>query len=80
MVKTFVMNILIVFLIRSPRCLGANAKRDTMETVRIVKFKKVEFTHNIRPICMFHTEINPYLRTAVALGWGNNDKDGLTKR
>ena len=28
---------------------------------------------------MFHGEIKPYLRTAVALGWGNNDKDGITK-
>ena len=47
--------------------------------IAIIKFKKIEFTHNIRPICMFHNEINPYLRTAVALGWGDNDKDGLPK-
>ena len=47
--------------------------------IAIVRFKKIEFTHDIRPICMFHSEINPYLRTAVALGWGNTKQDGLPK-
>ena len=39
--ETFVMNILIVFLISIPRCLDANARRDMMGTVMNVKFKKV---------------------------------------
>ena len=56
-----------------------NPSRSRYYDIAIVKFKKIEFTHNIRPICMFHNEINPYLRTAVALGWGDNDKDGLPK-
>ena len=39
--ETFVMNILIVFLINIRRCLDANARRDMMGTVMNVKFKKV---------------------------------------
>ena len=41
LVEIFVMNILIVFLINSRRCLDANARRDMMETAMNVKFKKV---------------------------------------
>ena len=39
--ETFVMNILIVFLINIRRCLDANARRDMRETAMNVKFKKV---------------------------------------
>ena len=40
-VEIFVMNILIVFLIKIRRCLDANARRDMMGMVMNVKFKKV---------------------------------------
>ena len=40
-VEIVVMNILIVFSINGRRCLDANARRDMMEMVINVKFKKV---------------------------------------
>ena len=39
--ETFVMNILIAFLMNIRRCLDANARRDMRGTVMNVKFKKV---------------------------------------
>ena len=63
LVKIFVMNILIVFLINIQRCLDANARRDMMETAMNVKFKKVLQSNDYTIVAVF--KISIYSKTKI---------------
>ena len=47
--------------------------------IAILKIDALEFSNNVKPICMAQTQINPYLRQVVSPGWGADRVNGPAK-